>query len=213
MQSPLNDALAARRRSRMNAEQQAAYEEFLQRLDAGQVAQQALKAGDPMPAFLLPNAEGKLVHSDDLLARGPLVVSFFRGDWCPYCAATLDALEAVLPDLTVAGGTLVAITPETGGRALAMKRAHGLHYEVLTDVDLGIAMTFGIVFRTPPLYAGLLQRGGIDLARRSGNPTWFLPIPAAFLVRSDGVIARTWVNPDFTRRAEPLEILAAVKSL
>jgi peroxiredoxin len=213
MPSPLNDALAARRRSRMNAEQQAAYEEFLQRLDAGQVAQQALKPGDRMPEFLLPGAEGKLVHSDDLLATGPLVVSFFRGDWCPYCAATLDALEAVLPDLTATGATLVAITPETGGRALAMKRAHGLHYEVVTDVDLGIAMAFGIVFRTPPLYAGLLRRGGIDLGRRSGNPTWFLPIPAAFLVRRDGVIARAWVNPDFTQRAEPLEILAALRSL
>jgi peroxiredoxin len=213
MQSPLNDALAARRRSRMNAEQQAAYEEFLRHLDAGQAAEQALKPGDPMPAFLLPSAEGKLVHSDALLESGPLVVSFFRGDWCPYCAATLDALEAALPDLKDAGGTLVAITPETGGRALAMKRDHKLHYEVLTDVDMGIAMVFGIVFRTPPLYAGLLRRGGVDLARRSGNPTWFLPIPATFLVRSDGIIARAWVNSDFTQRAEPLEILAALKSL
>ena len=188
MQRPLNDALAARR-SRMNADQRAAYEEFLQRLDAGEVAQQALKAGDPMPPFLLPSAEGRLIHSDDLLAHGPLVVNFVRGDWCPYCAATLDALEAALPDLTAAGATLVAITPETGGRALAMKQAHALHYEVLTDIDLGIAMAFGIVFRTPPLYAALLRRGGIDLARRSGNPSWFLPIPAAFLVRRDGVIA------------------------
>jgi peroxiredoxin len=209
----LNEMLAALRRSRTAAEVQAAYDEFLKRLDAGQVAAQALRARDPMPAFLLPSAEGSLIDSADLLADSPLVVTFFRGDWCPYCAATLEALEAVLPELTEAGGTLVAMTPETGGRALAMKRAHDLRYEILVDVDLAIAMAFGIVFRTPPLYTSLLQRGGIDLAERSGNTSWFLPIPATFLVGRDGVIARTWVNIDFTQRAEPVEILEALKSL
>ena len=94
-----------------------------------------------------------------------------------------------------------------------MKRAHDLRYEILVDVDLAIAMAFGIVFRTPPLYTSLLQRGGIDLAERSGNTSWFLPIPATFLVGRDGVIARTWVNIDFTQRAEPVEILEALKSL
>jgi peroxiredoxin len=197
----------------MAGEVQAAYQEFLERLDAAQVAQQALRAGDRMPEFLLPNAEGFLVDSADLLAAGPLVVTFFRGDWCPYCSATLDALEAVLPQLSAAGGTLVAMTPETGGRALAMKTDHKLHYEVLADVDLAIAMAFGIVFRTPPRYEALLRRNGIDLAARSGNPAWFLPVPATFLVRRDGVIAQAWVNIDFTQRAEPGEILQALSAL
>lgn len=209
----LNDMLAALRRSRATAEVQAAYDEFLERLDAGQVAAQALKPGDAMPEFLLPSAEGRLVHSAELVAEGPLVVTFFRGSWCPYCAATLDALEAVLPELARAGGTLVAMTPETGGRALAMKKEHGLHYAVLADVDLAIAMAFGIVFQTPPLYVALLRRRGIDLAERSGNAAWFLPVPATFLVGRDGVIARSWVNIDFTQRAEPTEILAALRAL
>ncbi len=209
----LNDLLARIRRSRATAEIQAAYDEFLERLDAGQVAAAALKPGDRMPDFLLPSAEGRLVASADLLADGPLVVTFFRGSWCPYCAATLDALEAVLPDLSAAGGTLVAMTPETGGRALAMKQAHTLHYQVLADVDLAIAMAFGIVFRVPPLYTALLRSRGIDLHERSGNPAWFLPIPATFLVRRDGIVARSWVNIDFTQRAEPTEILEALRSL
>lgn len=166
-----------------------------------------------MPEFLLPNAEGRLVDSADLLAAGPLVVTFFRGAWCAYCAMTLDALEAVLPDVADRGGTLVAVTPETGGRALAVKREHDLHYEVLIDVDLAVAVRFGIVFRAPPLYAALLRRSGIDLAERSGNPAWFLPIPATFLVRRDGVIARAWAETDFTRRAEPSEILGALRAL
>jgi peroxiredoxin len=209
----LNAALERLRRRRATAEIQAAYDEFLQRLDAARVTAQALGPGDRMPDFLLPSAEGRLVDSAGLLAGGPLVVTFFRGAWCPYCAATLDALEAVLPALTRAGATLVAMTPETGGRAAAMKAAHGLHYQVLADVDLVVAMAFGIVFRVPPRYDALLRARGIDLAERSGNPAWFLPVPATFLVRPDGIIARAWVNIDFTRRAEPAEILDAVRAL
>lgn len=206
----LNAVLAALRRSRETAARRAAYDEFLERLDAVQVAAEASKPGDLIPGFLLPNAEGRLVASADLLAAGPLVVTFFRGGWCPYCSATLEALEAVLPELSRTGGTLVAMTPETGGRALAMKRDRGLHYEVLVDVDLAVAMAFGIVFRTPPLYAELLRRQGVDFAERSGNRGWLLPVPAAFLVGQDGVVRRSWVNVDFTRRAEPAEILDAL---
>ena len=209
----LNSVLATLRQSRETVELRAAYDEFLERLDAGEIAAHASKPGDPMPSFQLPAAEGHLVDSAELLAKGPLVVTFFRGDWCPYCSATLDALEAVLPELSRNGGTLVAMTPETGGRALAVKRGHCLHYEVLVDVDLTIAMAFGIVFRMPPLYVELLKRRGVDLAERSGNPAWLLPVPATFLVGQDGVVLKSWVNIDFTKRAEPSEILQALHTL
>ena len=105
------------------------------------------------------------------------------------------------------------MTPETGGRALAMKREHRLHYEVLADIDLGIGMAFGIVFRTPPLYAKLLARNGVDLGDRSGNQAWLLPVPATFLVDRTGTIARSWINIDFTYRTEPAEVLAALQAL
>ena len=152
----------------------------------GQVAAQACKPGDRMPAFLLPSAEGRLVESGELLAQGPLVVTFFRGGWCPCCSATL---EAVLPELSRAGGTLVAMTPETGGRALAMKRDRGVRYEVLVDVDLAVAVTFA---------SCSWRRRGVDLAERSGNPVWLLPVPAAFLVGRDGIVRRSRVNADLT---------------
>lgn len=209
----LNTVLAALRRSRDTSELRGAYDEFLHRLDAGQVAAHAVKPGDRMPPFLLPTAEGRLVDSGELLQGGPLVVTFFRGGWCPYCSTTLEALQAVLPELQAAGGTLVAMTPETGGRALAMKRERGLGYEVLVDVDLAVAMAFGIVFRTPPLYVELLRKRGIDLHERSGNPAWWLPVPAAFLVGADGIVAQSWVNIDFTVRAEPTEIIEALRRL
>jgi peroxiredoxin len=209
----LNGFLAALRRSRETVRIKAAYHEFLERLNAGQVAAEACRPRDRMPGFLLPNAEGHLIDSGELLSHGPLVVTFFRGGWCPYCSATLEALEAVLPELSRTGGTLVAMTPETGGRALVTKRDRGLHYEVLVDVDLVVAMAFGIVFRAPPLYVGLLRQRGIDLAERSGNPAWLLPVPAAFLVGQDGVVLRSWVNVDFTQRAEPTEMLEALNEL
>ncbi len=209
----LNGFLAGLRRSRETAEIRAAYDEFLERLDAGQVAAEACKPGDRMLGFLLPNAEGRLVDSGDLLAEGPLVVTFFRGGWCPYCSATLDALEAMLPELSRTGGTLVAMTPETGGQVLSMKRDRGLHYEVLVDVDLAVAMAFGIAFKTPPRYVELLRRRGIDLTERTGNPAWLLPVPAAFLVGQNGIVLRSWVNIDFTQRAEPTEILEALNGL
>ncbi len=190
-----------------------AYEEVLAVLRAAQVAAAAPGPGDPMPGFLLPNAEGALVSSAELLARGPLVLSFFRGAWCPYCAATSDALEAAMPALSDAGASLVGLTPETGGRALAMKRARGLGYELLVDVDLAVAMLFGLVFRTPPLYAALLRERGTLLPERQGNPGWLLPVPATVLVGADGIVRRTWIDVDFTRRADPAEILRALHAM
>ena len=209
----LNQSLADLRRARATAEVQAAYDEFLARLDPADVAAQALQPGDRMPAFLLPGADGGLVGSSDLLAAGPLVVTFIRGAWCPYCAATLAALQDALPRLLDAGGSLVALTPETGGRARATRQQHGLQFHVLADVDLVIAMAFGVVYRTPPLYEALLRRRGVDLADRSGNPAWLLPVPATFLVARDGIIARTWIDPDFTHRAEPDDVAAALRAM
>ena len=203
----LNSILSALRRSLETSERRLAYEEFLQRLDGGQVAEAAIQPGDRAPDFLLPSAEGRLVASAELLARGPLIVTFFRGDWCPYCAATLDALEALLPELARAGGILVAMTPETGGRALAMKRSHGLSYEVLVDVDLVVAMEFGIVFRTPPLYLDLLRRHGIDLSEVSGNPGLMLPVPASFLIDRKGVVRYVASGTNSQRSAEVRQMI------
>ena len=90
---------------------------------------------------------------------------------------------------------------------------HGLHYEVLVDVDLAIAMASGVVFRTLPLHAALLRRRGVNLAGHSGSPAWLLPVPAAFLAGPDGVVRRSWGNVDFTQRAEPTEILTALTRL
>lgn len=174
------------------------------------VARRALAPGSNFPPFLLPDTEGRLVGLSDLLAGGPAVVTFFRGTWCPYCSATLDALREAMPEIEAVGGTLAAVTPETGGRALEAKLRHGASYRILADVDHGLAAACGVAFRVPEPYRRLLMAAGLNLTERQGNGAWLLPMPAAFVLRPSGKIAWAFVDPDFTRRAEPAEMIAVL---
>ena len=209
----LTRRLAALRDAEFQGEVRAAYAGFVAMLDRAEIAAHVLTPGAPMPDFLLPNAEGRLVSSSDLLKSGPLVVVFFRGDWCPFCMMMLSALEEALPELHAAGATLAALTPDTGGRALRAKQSHGLHYEVLSDVDNEAAMQFGVVVNPPESYRALLAGAGIDLAERHGNPGGFIPLPATFLIGQDGIVQASWIDLDVTRRVEPAAIIDAARRL
>ena len=173
----------------------------------------ALRVGEAFPDFLLPNAEGRLLARDDLVAQGSMVVTFFAAPGARTCAIQLAALEEALPDIAAAGASLVAITPETGGRAAEAKARHGAHYEVLADVDQGLGTACGVLFRLPAPYRRLLESRGVDLAERQGHEGWFLPVPATFVVDRGGVVRWAFMDVDFTRRAEPDDILAALAAL
>jgi peroxiredoxin len=138
--------------------------------------------GAPLPAFALPNARGVYVDSQDLIAKGPLVLSFNRGGWCPYCRTELSAWAEAMPELHKLGGTFVSVTPEVGGRAEAMRPSLGLDAEVLCDVDHGLALELGLAFH---LGGELRQRYlacGLDLGEAYGSPSWFIPVPATFVI-------------------------------
>jgi len=210
----LNDDLEKIRAQAVKEERiRLAYEAIIGRLSRSEAASRALKIGDTMPSFMLPNAEGHLVFSDELLKRGPLVVNFFRGNWCPYCRRTMEALEVALPRIAAAGGQLVALTPDTGGHLAATKRGQGLTYEVLSDVDGAVGLQFGVLFHTPEPYRALLAGAGIDLAARHGNDGWFIPMPATYVIDQTGIVRYAFVNADFTRRAEPDEIVKVLEEL
>jgi peroxiredoxin len=196
-----------------DAQLQAAYQDLLSRLDRAETGARALKPGDAIPAFLLPDAEGRLVASDDLLARGSLVINFFRGNWCPYCRQTLKALEAVLPEIEAAGGQLVALTPDTGHHLADTRRDQRLSYAILSDVDGTVGLQFGVLFRAPAAYREVLAGYGIDLAERHGNDGGFIPLPATYVVDRDGIVRYAFVDIDFTRRAEPSAVVAALKHI
>lgn len=211
---PLQDKLDQVRAQSLRDEViKAAYEAIARQLQLADSGSQALKVGEPLPAFVLPNAEGRLVASDALLAHGPLVVSFFRGDWCPYCRAMLQAYEAALPAIRAAGGQLVAITSDTGAALSGTKHGQNLHYEVLSDADSAIALQCGVVFRAPDEYRALLHSRGIDLPDRHGNDAWLLPIPSTFVVDRTGIVRYAFSDIDFTYRAEPDAIVGALHQI
>jgi peroxiredoxin len=192
-----------------------AYEALVSDLERSGLIGQALKAGDAMPAFELPNVEGRLITSAELLEHGPLVLSFFRGGWCPYCRLELKALQESLPEIERRGAALTAITPDTGAALGATKRTNQLGYQVLSDVDNGVGLTFGLIFRVPPAVRELYLRLGIDLGARHGNATgeWLLPVPATYIVDRDGIIRHAELDPDFKRRMEPSEIVRVLGDL
>jgi peroxiredoxin len=209
--TPLADTLVRCREGDSSWEE--VYDGFVGGLNKVGVGRTAPRVGDRLPEFTLPNSRGVYVQSRDLLDAGPLVLSFNRGGWCPYCRAELGAWADAMPQLRRLGGTFVSVTPEVGGRAAAMREALGLDAEVLCDVDHGVALELGLAFH---LGGELRQRYlacGLDLAEAYGSPSWFIPIPATFVIDGGGIVRFSFVDPDFRRRAEPADVLAAVSAL
>jgi peroxiredoxin len=182
-------------------------------LRAAGVGDSALKAGDACPEFALASAEGRIISSAQLLAKGPLVLSFYRGKWCPYCVTELEALREAAPDIAAAGASLVAVTAEDCGGALAAKRAHRMEFEILCDLENGLGLLFGLTYMVPPDFRDKYREVDIDFPLIYGNDSWFLPVPASYVIRPDGVIAHAYVNPDFRERLDPSVILDVLNTL
>lgn len=175
------------------------------------VASHALKVGDPAPDFVLPDANGRLHSSEQLRRDGPLVLSFIRGGWCPFCTAELCALQAAKDEFESLGATLAVLTPETRQFPRHLKQRLGLDLTVLSDVDYGVAVSYGILFRVPDETKAHYSALGFDLGARHGSPDWMLPIPATYVIDTEGRIRSVFVEPDFTIREEPAQILASLR--
>lgn len=189
------------------------YDTLVQGLREAGVGEGALKAGDVAPDFALTTAEGRIETLADLLAKGPVVLSFYRGKWCPYCVTELEALREASSDIAALGANLVAVTAEDCGGALAAKRTHSLEFEILCDFENGLGLAFGLVFRVPDIIRGYYQETGLNFPLIYGNDSWFLPIPATYVIARDGTIRHAYVNPDFRERLDPAIILDVLKSL
>lgn len=173
-------------------------------------AQRALKAGDTMPAFTLDDAEGKPVSSADLLRQGPLVVTFYRGVWCPYCNMDLQALQAALPAVQEAGASLVAISPQLAANSRKAVRQNSLTFPILSDSHNDVAAAFGLRFELQDYLVDLYKSLKNELPAFNGDASWTLPMPARYVVAQDGTIVYAEVNPDYTRRPEPSDMLPAI---
>ncbi len=213
LQDQLDAMKAAFESKRIPPEVVAVMHEATAELIASGQADRALKSGDRAPEFSLPDGDGEIVQSADLLAKGPLVVTFYRGVWCPYCNTDLKAVEAVAGQIRARGATIVAISPQTAANIRKARRDNGLSFPILGDHGNAVADRFGLRFRLPEALMAVYKGFGNDLATANGEPSWTLPMPARYVIGADGVIAYAEVNPDYTRRPDPSELMPALEAL
>lgn len=177
------------------------------------IVDNSLKVGDKAPDFILPDATGKPVKLSELLVKGPVVINFYRGQWCPYCNLEIRAFQQLLPEFQQASAQVIAISPELPDNSISITEKHELAFPVLSDVGNTVARSYGLVFSLAeslrPLYKGF----GIDIPASNGDDTYELPVPATYVIDSTGTIRYAYAEADYTLRAEPAEVLAAVKTL
>jgi peroxiredoxin len=182
-------------------------------LQAVGLATRSLKVGDKSPSFELPDHNGKPVSSSDLLSRGRSVLMFIRGRWCPFCVAQMEAMNFIAHEIAAAKAALVAISPQSEKQAFFMRDQHKLTFPMLVDAQNELARKFGLVYCVPEEQQGLYRSTFVNLPHVNGDPSWELPIPAAFILDRDGTILFAHANEDYTDRPEPLAILSTLEHL
>ena len=211
LQQELSDFKAEFARKAPEDKQQT-YEAFIARLGNSGLLNQARQEGQPAPDFTLSNASGKSVRLFQLLEKGPVVLSWYRGGWCPYCNLTLHALQAYLPKFREQGAQLVALTPELPDKSLSTTEKHNLEFEVLTDRHNEIARSYGVVFKVPPEVMFYYNQG-FDLHQFNGDSSDELPLAATYIIDSQGLIRYAYLDADYRNRAEPEVILARLRQI
>ncbi len=176
-------------------------------------ALRAKKAGDKAPEFTLNDPDGRAVSSATLLAKGPLVVSFYRGAWCPFCNLELQALQEALPEIQARGASVITISPQTAPNSRKSQRDNKLTFPILNDEKSRIAAAFGLRFSLPDYLVELYKGFKNDLPAFNDDPAWVLPMPARYIIGADSIIAYAEVNPDYTQRPDPSELLPVLDKL
>jgi peroxiredoxin len=214
LDAPLGERLAiiADAMERFRPDQAAIIGRLLDRLKSYQAGSTAPAVGDRLPGFVLPDENGKTVRLGELLQSGPLVVTFLRGHWCPYCRLSAISIAAAQDDIIALGGQLVAILPELPEFSGKLKAAAKATFPFLTDAANGYALSLNLAIWVGLEMEQMFADAGINLPAYHGNSAWFLPIPATFVLSSDGIIVARHVDPDHRRRMEIGDILEAVKA-
>jgi peroxiredoxin len=173
----------------------------------------ALRVGDSAPDFALPDATRPSISLATLRQSGPVVVTFYRGQWCPYCDLQLRAYQEVLPRVRALGATLVAISPQTPDESLSTAEKRKLEFYVLSDAENKVARSWGLVWKVGASLDSLHKASGVDLARSNGDTSNELPVPATFVVEPSGRIAFAHVDPNWRGRLEPAALIAALEQV
>ncbi|MBR1090183.1 AhpC/TSA family protein [Bradyrhizobium manausense] len=188
----------------------AAVDRLVMRLSGNGGGETAPRPGDAMPPFMLPDQTGRFVALPTLLEQGPVAVMFFRGHWCPYCRLNMRAVAEADAQIRAMGAQVVAIMPETQQFTEQLRAESHAPFPILTDLDNGYALSLNLAIWLGTEIQGLLSYQ--DMARFHGNDGWMLPIPAVFVVGRDGTVRSRFVDPDFRKRMEIDDLLAALES-
>ena len=178
-----------------------------------EIGKNALKIGDQIPNFTLNNAKGESITVYDCLSKGPLVINFYRGAWCPYCNFELLAYKEILPEIQALGANLLAISPELPDNSLSLTDKHELEFEILSDYENNVAKAFGLVFKLDKDLLDLYNKLGFDIEGGQGSDKAELPIPATYVVDKSGRVLLAYVNTDYTQRLEPSDTLPVLEKI
>jgi peroxiredoxin len=204
------DSLTAKLRAMVPADRLAVVDHAAEGLVQSGLADRAIKAGDQAPVFELPDGDGMLWRSEDMLRSGPLVIVFYRGRWCAYCNAQLAALQEIHPQIAEAGASLVAISPQTQKHSYMTRDMHKLRFPVLSDAGNQVARKFGLVYRLSPEMQAMYESIMTKLPGYNGDQSWELPLAATYIVQPDGKISWARIDADWRQRPEPEGLLQVV---
>jgi peroxiredoxin len=189
------------------------FDDGIKQIAATGIVERAPKVGDTVKMFELPDASGRPVKLADLLAQGPIVLTWYRGGWCPYCNIGLRGLLQAEPKIREEGATLVAVTPELPDMAADTVKRNDLTFVVLTDKGNSVARQYKIVYRVPEKVSAAMRSFKVDLATRNGDSSDELPLGVTYIIDPKGVVRWAFVDADYRKRAEPADIIEALRAL
>lgn len=172
-----------------------------------------LKVGEKAKDFTLVNHTGEEINLYEQLGKGPVVLTFYRGSWCPFCNRQLKAYQQILPKIQGMGAQLIAVSPQTPDHTLTMKEKNELDFQVLSDARGIVAARYNILFDVPDYLKGAYEKIGLDLESFNGKANWILPVPATFMIDETGEIRFAYVKPNFMKRLEPEDLLKGLQNL
>jgi peroxiredoxin len=191
----------------------ALYEAKIEELRADFASEKAVSVDEIAPNFTLPDAAGKSVILNDLLRSGPVVLTFYRGGWCPYCNIQLRAYQSVLPRIAALGGRLVAVSPQLPDNSLDTVTKNALTFDVLSDVGNKVARSYGLVYSLADEIRSALRSNNKALPSINGDESWELPVPATYVIARDRRVALAYIEVDYRKRLEPEALLTCLRSL
>lgn len=211
----LDALLEVKRKSgtaKFTKEKNQTYAEGITSVKESGILEKALNIGDKAPNFTLKNALNKPVSLYDELKNGPVILTWYRGGWCPYCNITLHYLQEKLPEFKIQGATLLALTPELPDNSLNTSEKNNLEFTVLSDIGNTVGKSYGVVFELTEEVASIYQ-AGFGLNEKNGDTSNELPLAATYVIDENGIITYAFLDADYKERAEASDIITALKAL